>query len=175
MSTRRLEKLSAVCWLAVAMTVLAASADLAAADKVKDAQKYTQDLKTSKDATVRAAALTELGKIGQIQKSLVADAAPLVVKALADKDAKVRAAAAKAYGMIDPDPKDAVPPLLKLAREDKEETVKLAAIQGLGSMGPGAKSATKDLREIAQSNKEKKNRLGRAAQNALRSINVKKP
>jgi HEAT repeat protein len=175
MSTRRLEKLTAVCWLAATMTLLAFAADLVAADKVKEAKKYTEDLKTSKDAKVRATALTELGKLGQVQKSLVAEAAPLMVKALEDKDAKVRAAAAKSYGMIDPDPKEAVPALLKLAKEDKEEDVKVAAVQGLGAMGPGAKSAGKDLREIVKANKDKKNRIGRAAQNALRSINPKKP
>jgi HEAT repeat protein len=174
MSTRRLEKLTAVCWLAVAMTVLAAG-DLAAADKAQEAQKYTRDLKTSKDAKVRATALAELGKLGQIQKSLVADATPLVVKALDDKDARVRAAAAKAYGMIDPDPKEAVPALLKLAKGDKDEDVKVAAVQGLGTMGTGAQAANKDLREIAKTYKDKKSKLGKAAQNALRSINPKKP
>jgi HEAT repeat protein len=175
MSTRRLEKLTAACWLAVAMSVLAAAGDLAAADKQKEADKYTQDLKTSKDPKVRATALTELGKLGQIQKSLVADAVQYMVEALKDKDAGVRVAAAKSYGMIDPDPKDAVPALLKLAKEDKEESVKVAAMEGLGSIGPGAKDANKDLREIAQANKDKKNKLTRAAQNALRSINPKKP
>ena len=124
---------------------------------------------------MRATALTELGKLGQIQKSLVADAAPLMVKALDDKDAKVRAAAARAYGMIDPDPKEAVPALLKLAKGDKDEDVKVAAVQGLGTMGTGAKAANKDLREIAKTYKDKKSKLGRAAQNALRSINPKKP
>jgi HEAT repeat protein len=175
MTTRRLEKLTAVCWLAAAMTVLAVAADLVAADKIKEARKYTQDLKTSKDAKVRATALTELGKLGQIQKSLAADAAPLMVKALQDKNARVRAAAARSYGMIDADPKEAVPALLKLAKEDKDEDVKVAAVQGLGMMGPGASAATKDLRQIARSNKGKKNNLARAAQNAVRSINVKKP
>ena len=174
MSTRRLEKLAAVCWLAVAMTVLAAAGDLAAADTAEEAQKYTRDLKTSKDGKVRATALTELGKLGQIQKSLVADAAPLVVQALDDKDARVRAAAARAYGMIDPDPKEAVPALLKLAKSDKAEDVKVAAVQGLGTMGTAAQPANKDLREIAKTYKEKKSKLGRAAQVALRSINPKK-
>ena len=175
MSTRRLEKLSAACWLVVAMCVMALAPDLVAADRKKEAEKYTNDLKTSKDPKVRATALTELGKLGQIQKSLVADAKNYMFKALEDKDAGVRGAAAKAVGMIDPDPKEAVPVLLKLAKGDKQEAVKVAAIQGLGSMGPAAKDASKDLREIAKTYKEKKSKVGKAAQNALRSINPKKP
>ncbi len=175
MPTRRPLKLTAACGLALGLVLLTAAADLAAADRQKEAEKYTQDLKTSKDPKVRATALTELGKLGQIQKSLVADAVPYMVDALKDKDAGVRAAAARSYGMIDPDPKEAVPALLKLAKEDKEESVKVAAIDGLGSMGPAAKEATKDLRQIAQANKDKKNKLALAAQTALRSINPKKP
>ena len=173
MSTRRIEKLAAVCWLAAAMTVLAGTADLAGADKSADAKRYTEDLKTSDDPKVRAAALKELGELGQIKKSLVQDALPMMVEALGDKDATVRAAAARAYGMIDPDPKKAVPALLKLAKTDKEEAVKVAAIQGLGMMGKHASAANKDLRKMVQNDKDEKSRVYRAARNALRSINQK--
>jgi HEAT repeat protein len=175
MSTRRPPNRTAACGLVLGLVLLSAAADLAAADRVKEAQKYTEDLRTSKDPKVRATALTELGKLGQIQKGLVASARDDMFKALEDKNAVVRAAAAHAVGMIDPDPKEAVPVLLKLAKEDKEESVRVAAIQGLGAMGPSAREAAKDLREIVQANKEKKNKVSKAAQTALRSINQKKP
>jgi HEAT repeat protein len=151
---------------------------LAAGPNPKDAAKHIKDLKTSKDVKVRANALVEIGKLGQLQKSLVAEALPDVVKALADKDAGVRAAAAKSYGMLDPKPDEAVPALLKLVKEDKVAAVQVAAVEGLGMMGTAAAAATKDLRELARK-KDKDNRpvaLARAAQNALRQINPpKKP
>jgi HEAT repeat protein len=163
---------------AVALTFGLVVAVAPAGPNPKDAAKYVNQLKTSKDAKVRASALTEIGKIGQIQKSLVADALPDLVKCLADKDAGVRAAAAKAYGMLDPEPKEAVPALLKLVKEDKVSDVKLAAVEGLGMMGPAAKDATKDLRALVQAKKDKKDKteamLMRAAQNALRQINPPK-
>lgn len=144
----------------------------------KEAAKYIKDLKTSKDAKVRATALAEIGKIGQLQKSLVEAALPDVVKALADKETAVRAAAAKAYGMLDPEPKEAVPALVKLMKGDKSNDVKVAAVEGLGMMGPSAKDAMKDLRELARMrDKDKKDRptpLARAAQNSLRQINPPK-
>lgn len=161
--------------LTLALGLFAATAP--AGPNPKEAAKYVKDLKTSKDAKVRATALTEIGKIGQIQKALVEDALPDVVKALADKETAVRAAAAKAYGMLDPEPKEAVPALLKLLKEDKAAEVKVAAVEGLGMMGPSAKEATKELREVVRSKKDKDNRptpLARAAQNSLRQINPPK-
>src|SRR5262245_35996641 len=128
--SRRLLNAAAVAGLTAA--VIALSGDLAADVKVKDALKHIDTLRNSKDNKAKVTALTELGKIGQIQKSLVSSAVPDMMKALEDKDAGVRAAAAKAVGMIDPDPKEAVPALVKLMKEDKDESVRLAAIQGLG-------------------------------------------
>jgi HEAT repeat protein len=174
MSVRRPLHLAAACGLTAGLLLLAATDGLIAAPNPKDAAKYTEVLKTSKDPKAKAEALTELGKIGQIQKSLVTPAMEYMMKALEDKDARVRAAAAKSVGMVDPDPKEAVPALLKRVKEDKEESVKIAAIQGLANMGPNAKEASKDLREIAKKEKDnKKSKLGRAAQQALRSINKK--
>ncbi len=174
MSFRRALKPIAACGLTLGLFLLAAGDELAAADKAKEAKKYAEDLKTSKDAKVRATALEELGKIGQIRKSLVAPAEEDMFKALEDKSATVRAAAAKAVGMIDPDPEKAVPALLKLMKEDKEESVRVAAVQGLGSMGTSAKDAVKDLRKVVEENKEKKNKMFNAARTALRAIVPKK-
>lgn len=168
--SRRLLNAAAVAGLTAVL--VAFSDDAAAQVKVKDAQKHIDTLRSTKDAKAKAAALTELGKIGQIQKSLVSSAVPDMMKALEDKDAGVRAAAAKAVGMIDPDPKEAVPALVKLMKQDKDESVKLAAIQGLAAMGEAAKEATGDLRAVVKD--DMKGKLGRAAKDALKTINPKK-
>ena len=166
----RLIKAAAVAGLTAALVVV--SGDLSADVKVKDAEKYVKELRTTKDNKAKATALTEIGKIGQIQKSLISSAIPDMMKALEDKDPGVRAAAAKAIGMVDPDPKETVPVLVKLMKEDKDESVKLAAVQGLAAMGEGAKDASKDLRTLIKS--EEKSKLARAAKEALKSINPKK-
>ena len=162
--------------LTAGLVLVAVSGGLSADVDLRMADKYMKDLKTATDPKVKATALTELGKMGQIQKSVVAPAVKDMMKSLEDKDAGVRAAAAKAVGMIDPDPKEAVPALLKLMKEDKQESVRLAAIQGLAEMGESAKSATRDLRELMQKEtaNKKKSQLGRAARDALRSINPPK-
>jgi HEAT repeat protein len=168
--SRRL--LSAAALAVLTAVLVAVSGDVTAQVKVKDAQKHIETLRTTKDNKAKAAALTELGKIGQIQKSLVSSAVPDMMKALEDKDAGVRAAAAKAVGMIDPDPKEAVPALVKLMKNDKDDAVKLAAIQGLAAMGESAKDANGDLRTVVKD--DMKGKLGRAAKDALKSINPKK-
>jgi HEAT repeat protein len=146
--------------------------DVAWASDISDAKKYTEDLKKSKDAKVRAIALTELGKLAVIQKTLVSDALPDIYKSLEDKDANVRAAAATCLGQCD-EPTDKVLPLLmKILKDDKEDAVKIGAAKGLGSMGPDAKPAVKALQEIVAA--DKKSALGKAAQNAVKAINQKK-
>lgn len=169
MSTRYLSA-AAVAGLTAAL--VAVSGDVAADVKVKDAPKHIDTLRTTKDAKAKAAALAELGKIGQIQKSLVSSAVPDMIKALEDKDAGVRAAAAKAVGMVDPDPKEVVPALVRLMKDDKDAAVRLAAIQGLAAMGESAKDASGALRGVVKA--EPKGKLGRAAKDALKSINPKK-
>lgn len=147
--------------------------DLTAAPNPKDVPKYTADLKSSPDAKAKATALTELARIGQVQKSLISEVYPDMVKALEDKDPTVRAAAARAVGMVDPDPKEVVPLLTKMAKEDKVEAVQMAAMQGLANMGPNAKNAAKDLRAILEK-EGKDSKLGKTARNVLRSIMPKK-
>jgi len=174
MIARRALKVSAALLLSLGLTVLTVNANVFAGPSPKDAEKYTNQLKTSKDPKQKVDALNELGKLGQIQKALVTPALESIMKALEDKEATVRAAAAKCLGMIDPDPKEAVPALLKLVKDDKEESVRIAAMQGLGSMGPNAKEASKSLKDIAKQEKaDKKSKLGKAAGNALKSINPK--
>jgi len=173
MFARRALKVSSVVALSFGLLLLASAE--AAGPSPKDAAKYHEQLKSAKDAKAKVEALNELGKLGQIQKALVTPSMDLIVKSLEDKDATVRSAGAKALGMIDPDPKVAVPALLKLVKEEKDESVKIAAITGLGLMGDNAKDASTELRNIMKAEKEdKKSKLGKAAKTALESINGKK-
>jgi HEAT repeat protein len=142
------------------------------ASKAEDAKKFTEQLKTSKDAKKKVEALQELGKLGQVMKSLVADAAPLIVKALEDKDTSIRAAAATAYGKIDPDPKEAVPALVKLLKDD-QEAVKIGALYGLAAMGQNAKEARSAVKAVME-DAGKKGDLAKAAKAAQQSIGGKK-
>ncbi len=142
-----------------------------AGEKDDLAKKYTEELRKSKDVKVRVNALQELGNLAQIKKSLAKDAMPDIYKALEDKDAGVRAAAAEALGKTDPEYKDAGAVLVKLLKDDKEESVKIGAAKGLAAMGATAKDALPALREIANANKaDKKSKLGAAVKTAVTSI-----
>ncbi len=138
--TRRLAAFSVVLFATVAF----------AGPGKKEANRAINDLRTAKDAKGRVAALMEIGKIGQVHTALVVSATDDVVKSLADKDPTVRAAAAECYGMLDPDPKTAVPALVKLLTSDDDVRVKTGVANGLAAIGPGAKEATPDLRKVQQ-------------------------
>jgi HEAT repeat protein len=177
MARIRVIRLAAVVGLAAGLFGAVVADGVAAAGKKEEAQKYHEQLKTAKEAKKKVEALDELGKIGQVMKSLVTPAVPDIVKALEDKDAAVRAAAAENYGKCDPDPKDAVPALTKLLKEDKSDDVKIGATKGLAAMGDAAKPAVKDLQEVAKAGRGKdgkRTKLSQAASNAVRSINKKK-
>lgn len=140
-----------------------------AADREAEAKKYAEVLKKGKDAKAKVDALTELGKIAQVQKSFVADALPDIYEALNSKDAGIRAAAAYALGQCDEPADKAVPKLVAILKDDRNEDAKMGAIKGLGAMGTSAKAALGDLRTIVKDS-DKKSKLGKAAQNAIKSI-----
>lgn len=142
---------------------------LRAADKEADAKKYTQQLRTGKDAKAKAEALQELGKLAQVQKSLVTDVLSDIYESLNSKEASVRAAAAYALGQCDEPADKAVPVLVKQLKNDKSDDAKIGAAKGLAAMGPGAKSALGDLRATVKE-ADKKSKLGKAAQQAINSI-----
>ena len=160
--------------LIAGLVVLAVGPDAAlAADKAKEAAKYAEQLKKAKDAKGKVAALTELGKLGQVMKSFTVAAVPDMIAATKDKEPTVRAAAARSLGMVDPDPTDAVPALLKLVNDkDETEAVRIAAVQGLGAMGPSAKPALKDLSDLAK-DEGKDSKLRQPINMARQSINQK--
>src|SRR5262249_12308185 len=131
MHAARFVKAMAAVALFNAMLYICVREDAIAADAEADAKKYTEDLKKGKDAKVKITALQELGKLGALQKSLVADALPEIYKSLEDKDAGIRAAAASCLGQCDEPVDKAVPALIKLLKEDKEDSVKIGAAKGL--------------------------------------------
>jgi HEAT repeat protein len=151
--------------------ILAIHRDIAAASDISDARKYTEDLKKSKDAKVRSTALLELGKLAVVQKALVSDALPDIYKALEDKDASIRAAAATCLGQCDEPTDKVVPLLLKMLKDEKEDSVKIGAAKGLAAMGPEAKAALPTLRELAS---DKKSPVGKVAGTAVKAIAGKK-
>ena len=159
---------TALLW-AFTATLTLCLADSAFAGPKEDAARYTKDL-SSKDTKVKIRALQELAKIGQIQKSLIKEAEPKMLAELEAKEPMIRAAAAKAIGMIDPDPKVVIPKLTKMLADDKEEDVQVAAADGLGAMGRAAKPANKTLRDVMKDHDDM-SKVYRAIQNALRSIN----
>lgn len=166
---RRFTQALAAVTLFNGLLVLLMADPLFAADREAEAKKYAQVLKTGKDAKAKVDALQELGKIAQVQKSFVADALPDIYKALEDKDATIRAAAAYSLGQCDEPADKAVPKLVAIMKYDRNEDAKIGAIKGLAAMGPGAKTALNDLRAIVK-DADKKSKIGKAAQQAVKSI-----
>ena len=169
MPIKRLFK-AGVLFLLVAGAIGVGAPMIVAASKEADAKKATEDLKKSKDAKVKIAALEKLGELGQIQYSYVEPALPEMIRALEDKDTGVRAAAAKAVGQAGSEDPGTVPALVKMLKGDKEESVKIAAAEGLGLLGSKARESVNDLRSAAK-DADKKGKLAKAIQTSLKSIN----
>jgi hypothetical protein len=150
---------------------LAVAPEAWALSDTADAKKYTEDLKKAKDAKTKVTALTELGKLAAVNKTLVEAALPDIYKALEDKDASIRAAAATAIGQCDEPAEKVVPILRKMLNEDKDESAKIGATRGLANVGPNAKAALPDLRKMTG---DKKSKLGKAANVAVKAINARK-
>lgn len=145
-----------------------------AGEKEEEAKKYTEQLRTSKDAKVKAKALAELGTLAQVKKSLITDALPDVYKATDDKDPGVRAAAAEALGKADEPFDKAGEVLMKLVKNDKEDSVKIGALRGLAVMGSNAKGAKATIAEVVKATAgDKKSKLGQVAKDALKAVGGK--
>lgn len=150
-----------------------------AGSKAAEAKKAMADLAAASTPKAKAAALDELGKIAQVQKSLVAPAVPDIKKALSDKDPSVRKAAAQAYGRCDPDAKEAVPILVKMLKEETDDDVKIGVANGLAAMGPSAAAAVPAVREALKAERDKKKdagqtRLGRELQETAKAIGMER-
>lgn len=117
--------------------------------KKEDVPKYLRLLQTSTSPADRVKAADMLGKRGGINAPDVEDAVdPLKTALEKDKDAKVRAAAARALGNIHPDAETMVPLFISRLKADEVKDVKMAIIVALGQFGPEAKAALPPLREM---------------------------
>ena len=155
------------------LAIVLATSHASALPSPAEIAKHLKTLQSSSDTKARVTALMELAKAGQVNKRLIKDAEPAMVKALDDKDDAVRAAAAQAVGMIALDPEEIVPKLTTMLEKDKVEAVKIGALQGLAAMGKEAKSALPKLKKLLK-DEDKKTKLGRAGRNAMRAIQMKK-
>lgn len=190
MSKFRFAKPLAAALLGFGLLTLASSDEIQAASKAKEAEEFAAKLKSAKDAKTKAVAVAELGKAGQLSKTLISQATYKdMLACLDDKDAELRSAAAYAVGKasnVAEDPKVVSAALVKLLKDDNE-AVKLAALNGLGAMGDNAKDAVKDIRDLSSAEVEKikkknpdakgnmlQNKVTRAAGDALKYINGRK-
>src|SRR6516162_3347463 len=116
MSTRLL------CLSTLGFFLLGSMSLLAAPTKEeKDVDKYSKMLKTGKKPEEKVNALKELCRLGQIQVSLTKPIVPEIIKALDDKDEKVRAEAATTIGHIEPEnKKEVIEKLRKMLKDEKE-------------------------------------------------------
>ena len=175
MGTARFMKAMAAVVLFNGVLFLCVREDALAGEKEEDAKKYTEQLRKGKDAKSKVVALQSLGELAQIKKSFIADALPDVYKAIEDKDAGVRAAAAETLGKADEPYEKVGDILVKLIKEDKDDAVKIGALKGLTVMREGAKDALPAIREVVNATKaDKKSKLFDAAKNANAAISGKK-
>ena len=171
MGAARFLKAMAAVALFNGVLFLCVRAEVLAGEKEEEAKKYTDQLRKGKDAKSKIVALQSLGELAQIKKSFIADALPDVYKAVEDKDAGVRAAAAETLGKADEPFEKVGEVLVKLIKEDKDDAVKIGALKGLTAMRDGAKEALPAIREVVKANAgDKKSKLGIAAQNAQKAI-----
>ncbi len=174
MPLARLAKVASAFLLGFGIIMLVSIDDIAAASKKEEAKKYTDQLKKAKSTDVkgRLEAIQKLGELGQIQYAYTEAAIPDIIKATEDKDATIRAAAARSIGMIGVEDKAGVMALTKLLK-DSNESVKFAAVEGLGYLNDKATSSLGDLRAIRK-NLDRKDKLAKAIDTAVKSITGKK-
>ena len=173
MTSTRFAKALATIALFNGMLFVCVREDLIAADKRAEAKRYLDDLRTGKTAKTKVTALQELGKLAALQKSLAADALPDIYKALEDKDASVRAAAASAWA-------SAMSRSIKPSRPSWRCSRTTRKMSGCESARPRVwrqwvptqrKAST--LRMLAKG-KDKKSNLVKAAKQATKAIAGKK-
>ena len=128
--------------------VLCGSTLLVAATREDEAKKYAADLK-SKDAKVRLTAVTELGKLGSLQRKLTVPYVADLTKVLTDNDPKIRGEAARVIGLIDvEDKKAAVTQIAGLLKNEKVESAREGQATGLGELGATTEDA--DVKKMAR-------------------------
>ncbi|MGF1582394.1 MAG: HEAT repeat domain-containing protein [Gemmataceae bacterium] len=138
-----------------------------------DIPKTIAILKTG-TAKEKAYAARLLGDRGAVRASDVKDAvAPLRFLVQNNKDAKVRAAAARALGQIASEPDETAKLLLMTLKNDKSDEVKMASMVAIGSLGPKVgRMAVSEMRKIARDKDNK--RLSRKARMVLKEMKKQK-
>lgn len=142
--------------------------------KKEDVPKYLKQLKSSPSAADRAKAAEMLGRRGRVNANDVDAAIDPLKKALQkDKDAKVRAAAARALGDIHPEDSGTVPALIDRLKNDEIMDVKMATVVALGQFGAEARDALPSLRQMAakfDTKAAKRSAAAQTIQTAIKSI-----
>lgn len=134
--------------LSIVSLVLCGSTLVSAVSREEDAKKYAGDLK-SKEVKVRLTAITELGKLGSLQKKLTAPYISEITKVLTDSDPKVRGEAARVLGLIDVDDKKAaVEKIAGILKSEKVEAAREGQETGLGELGATTEDA--DVKKMAR-------------------------
>jgi HEAT repeat protein len=126
--------------------------DIAIRSFQEEGQPYLLGANDKTGDPLRIAAIQALGSFGRE----AAAAVPQLVRALRDKDSRVRWFAAEALGLIGPDAKAGVPALVEALRSRDVATgkrddamedgpIRLIAALGLGKIGPEARAAIPEL------------------------------
>lgn len=105
---------------------------------------------SSDDAAIRREALRSIGKLKERAPLDSLEVVPLLIDAMSDADAGVRAVAATYLGIIHEGGTDAVTALLA-GLKDQAPDVRRASATALGSFGTDAERAIPDLRKAASS------------------------
>ena len=143
------------------------------APRREDVPKYLEMLKTSTSGDERALAADMLGRRGAVNVKDVAEAVQPLRSALkSDTVTKVRLAAAKAIGMIAPEPAGETVPLLIEVLGDKDYGLRMAVVQTLAAYGPEAREALPALRSLQKETKDKKD--AKMVNMAISTISEKK-
>jgi HEAT repeat protein len=103
-----------------------------------------RELLKDKNAFVRVKAAEALWKIEQTSPTILL---PILLQAMNEKDARVRAAAPPVIALLGKKAKTALPALVE-ALKDSNFDVKLSALSALDDLGPVAQGTVKDLLEL---------------------------
>lgn len=160
--------------LTLTVTLCGGIGALRAETKEEEAARYIKDLK-SNDPKKKAFAAEGIGEIGRIKASLARPAVPMLLEALKDKNADVRAKAATAIGRVDPENKlDVAKKLAAMVTNEKEDAkVKKGALDGLSALGSDARPVAKELADYAKKIEGNDKKFAMTIRNTLKNISGK--
>lgn len=127
---------------------LTAEAAVALSFMGRTAFVFLKDAVSSDDPVLRREALRSIGKLKERAPLDSAAVLPLLIDAMADGDAGVRAVAATYLGIVHEAPEESVPALID-GLQDEAVEVRRASATALGSFGAGAQSAVPALQRAS--------------------------